>query len=48
MQERTQALDRLVLTLTGKTVPKICFLPTASGDGREQTTRFHERFSSWP
>jgi peptidase E len=48
MQERSPALDRLVLTLTGKPVPKICFLPTASGDGREQTTRFYERFGSWP
>jgi dipeptidase E len=48
MQERSPALDRLVLTLTGKPVPKICFLPTASGDGREQTTRFYERFSAWP
>jgi dipeptidase E len=48
MQERCPALDRLVLALTGKPVPKICFLPTASGDGREQTTRFYERFSPWP
>jgi dipeptidase E len=48
MQERCPALDRLVLTLTGVAVPKICFLPTASGDGREQTTRFYERFSTWP
>jgi dipeptidase E len=48
MEERSPALDRLVLALTGKTVPKICFLPTASGDGREQTTRFYERFSAWP
>jgi dipeptidase E len=48
MQERCPALDRLVLTLTGRPVPKICFLPTASGDGREQTTRFYERFSTWP
>jgi len=48
MQERSPALDRLVLTLTGKTVPKVCFLPTASGDGRDQTTRFYERFSAWP
>jgi peptidase E len=48
MQDRSAALDRLVLSLTGKPVPKICFLPTASGDGREQTTRFHERFSGWP
>ena len=48
MHERSEALDRLVLTLTGKPVPKVCFLPTASGDPREQATRFHERFASWP
>jgi dipeptidase E len=48
MQDRSDALDRLVLGLTGKHVPRICFLPTASGDGREQTTRFYERFSGWP
>ena len=48
MQERSPALDRLVLTLTGKPVPRICFLPTASGDPREQTTRFYERFGAWP
>jgi dipeptidase E len=46
--ESTLALDRLVLELTGKPVPRICFLPTASGDPREQATRFHERFSAWP
>jgi dipeptidase E len=48
MQERSTALDRHALTLTGKPVPRICFLPTASGDGRDQTTRFLERFSEWP
>jgi len=48
MQDRSGALDRLVLTLTGKPVPRICFLPTASGDPRDQTTRFYERFSGWP
>ena len=48
MQDRSAALDRLVLTLTGKPVPRICFLPTASGDPRDQTTRFYERFSGWP
>jgi peptidase E len=48
MNERTPALDRFVLELTGKPVPKICFLPTASGDPREQATRFHERFDAWP
>lgn len=48
MAERSPALDRLVLELTDKAVPRICFLPTASGDPREQTMRFHERFSAWP
>ncbi len=48
MNERTPALDRFVLALTGKPVPKICFLPTASGDPREQMTRFQERFGGWP
>ncbi len=48
MRERNPALDRLVLTLTGKPVPRICFLPTASGDPREQATGFYERFAGWP
>jgi dipeptidase E len=48
MEERTPALDRLVLTLTGKAAPRVCFLPTASGDPREQSTRFYERFGAWP
>jgi dipeptidase E len=48
MQERSPALDRLVLELTGKPLPRICFLPTASGDPREQITRFYERFADWP
>jgi dipeptidase E len=46
--ERASPLDRYVLTLTGKPLPKICFLPTASGDPREQVTRFYERFGAWP
>jgi peptidase E len=48
MGERSQALDRFVLTLTRKSVPRVCFLPTASGDPREQVTRFYERFGDWP
>ena len=48
MDERSDALDRLVLELTGNPAPRICFLPTASGDPREQVTRFYERFSDWP
>ena len=46
--ERSPALDLLVLKLTGKPVPRICFLPTASGDQREQLIRFHECFGTWP
>jgi dipeptidase E len=48
MPERNVSLDQFVLALTGKPVPKICFLPTASGDQREQAVRFHERFDAWP
>jgi len=46
--ERSPALDLLALELTGKPVPRICFLPTASGDQREQLIRFQERFGTWP
>jgi dipeptidase E len=48
MQQRCDALDRFVLALAGKEVPRVCFLPTASGDPREQVTRFYERFGPWP
>jgi dipeptidase E len=48
MPERNPALDRLVLALTGKPVPKICFLPTASGDRGDLAMRFRERFDAWP
>jgi peptidase E len=46
--DRSPALERYVLTLTGKAIPKVCFLPTASGDLRDQVIRFHERFAAWP
>ncbi len=46
--DQSDALDRLVLSLTGRALPRVCFLPTASGDPREQVTRFHERFGAWP
>lgn len=45
--EVSPALDRLVLELTDRPVPRVCFLPTASGDQREQILRFHERFGAW-
>jgi len=37
-------LDAYVLALTGKPRPKICFLPTASGDAATYTTKFYEAF----
>jgi peptidase E len=48
MDDPSPALDAFVLSLTGKAVPKVCFLPTASGDPRDQVTRFYERFGGWP
>ncbi len=46
--EPSAALDALVLRMTGRRMPRICFLPTASGDQQEQTIRFQERFAMWP
>src|SRR4029453_16000933 len=42
------ALDELVLQLAGKPVPRILFLPTASGDPRDQIGRFHSAFGARP
>jgi dipeptidase E len=41
-------LDELVLQLAGSPVPRILFLPTASGDPREQIGRFHAAFGDRP
>jgi peptidase E len=42
------ALDELVLQLAGSPVPRILFLPTASGDPRDQIARFHAAFGDRP
>jgi dipeptidase E len=42
------ALDDLVLELAGGRDPRICFLPTASGDPDEQIARFYARFGDRP
>jgi dipeptidase E len=39
------ALDAYVLGLTGKARPKICFVPTASGDAPEYTAKFYDAFA---
>jgi dipeptidase E len=42
--ERSTVLDDFVLSLTGKTRPKVCFLPTASGDADHYVVRFYKAF----
>jgi dipeptidase E len=42
------ALDDLVLALSSRREPRVCFLPTASGDGDAQVARFHEAFADRP
>lgn len=44
MEPRNPRLDRYVLALTGKRVPRVCFLPTASGDSRDYVRRFYRAF----
>jgi dipeptidase E len=39
-------LDDFVLGLTGAARPKVCFLPTASGDADHYVVRFYRAFSS--
>jgi peptidase E len=48
MEPGNPALDRYILDLAAVPSPRICFLPTASGDADRQLARFHERFSTWP
>ena len=42
------ALDDLVLDLTGRSEPRVLFLPTASGDAGEQLHRFQAAFGRRP
>ena len=37
-------LDDYVLSLTGKDRPRVCFVPTASGDEEGYVRRFYEAF----
>ena len=38
-------LDAYVLDLSGKPRPRICFVPTASGDAAEYTAKFYDAFA---
>jgi peptidase E len=41
-----EAIVEHIISLTGKTAPKICLLPTASGDPEDQISRFRRSFGS--
>lgn len=41
----SSAIDDHILELTGKSAPKVCFVPTASGDSREYAGRFEAAFA---
>jgi dipeptidase E len=45
MEREGSALDDYVLALTGVPRPRVCFLPTASGDADHYVVRFYRRFS---
>jgi peptidase E len=42
------ALDRYVLDVAGQACPRICLLPTASGDPEEQIQRFYRAYHDLP
>jgi dipeptidase E len=48
MEPENPLLDRYCLDCTGKTVPKVCFVPTASGDSEDFLSRFYTAFARYP
>ncbi len=48
MEPANLLLDRYALDSTGKPEPKVCFLPTASGDSEGYIDRFYTAFSTLP
>ena len=46
MEPDNPLLDRYILGLTGKTRPRICFLPTASGDADGLIVKFYTAFGA--
>ena len=45
MEKDGSLLDDYILSLLGAPRPKVCFLPTASGDADHYVVRFYRRFS---
>ncbi len=48
MEPDNPVLDEFILGLARRPVPRVGFLPTASGDPRAHITRYHEAFSDLP
>ncbi len=46
MEPENLALDRYVLSLSPEERPRVCFLPTASGDAEEYIENFHRSFAT--
>jgi len=46
MEKENTLLDDYILALTRTRTPRVCFLPTASGDADHYIVRFYRRFSS--
>jgi peptidase E len=46
MEAGNPLLDDYVLSLTGRERPKVCFMPTASGDADHYIVRFYREFSA--
>jgi dipeptidase E len=47
MEPENPLLDRYCLDCTGKTVPNVCFIPTASGDSEDFLSRFYTAFARY-
>jgi dipeptidase E len=48
MEPGNPVLDEYILGLARRPAPRVCFLPTASGDPLDHITRFYEAFSDLP
>ena len=44
MKPENLKLDRYLLSMTNKNKPKVCFIPTASGDDESYTRRFYSAY----
>ena len=47
MEPRNRRLDSYILSQANSSIPKVCFIPTASGDSRDYLRRFYHSFSKY-